>query len=50
MSAIQFEEKNELRSETIAAAIENIRHNNYLLPEIQRYFTWTHEQVEKLFD
>lgn len=35
---------------TIAAAIRNIEENKYLLPSIQREFTWKHEKIEWLFD
>ncbi len=35
---------------TIAAAIQNIERNQYLLPAIQREFEWSHEKIEWLFD
>lgn len=35
---------------TIKDAISNIFHNNYLLPAIQRKFTWSSSQIELLFD
>ncbi|MFH1547431.1 MAG: DUF262 domain-containing protein [bacterium] len=35
---------------TIAQAIENIDNNKYLLPAIQREFTWKYEKIEWLFD
>ena len=35
---------------TVKAAIDNIFHNNYLLPAIQRKFIWSSEQIERLFD
>ena len=35
---------------TIAAAIDNIENNRYLLPGIQREFEWHHEKIEWLFD
>jgi uncharacterized protein with ParB-like and HNH nuclease domain len=35
---------------TIAAAIQNIEQNKYLLPAIQREFKWGHEKIEWLFD
>jgi len=35
---------------TIAEAIGNIENNRYLLPSIQREFTWKHEKIEWLFD
>lgn len=35
---------------TIKDAIDNIFHNNYLLPAIQRKFTWSSSQIELLFD
>lgn len=35
---------------TIKDAIDNISHNRYLLPAIQRKFTWSSSQVELLFD
>lgn len=35
---------------TIKKAIDNIHSRYYLLPAIQRKFTWTSEQIETLFD
>tara|TARA_R110001599_G_scaffold64023_3_gene178908 strand:- start:525734 stop:527452 length:1719 start_codon:yes stop_codon:yes gene_type:complete len=35
---------------TIAAAIQNIENNRYLLPAIQREFEWKHHKIEWLFD
>lgn len=35
---------------TIEEAINQIAHNNYVLPAIQREFVWRPEQIEKLFD
>jgi uncharacterized protein with ParB-like and HNH nuclease domain len=35
---------------TIAAAINNIETNQYLLPAIQREFEWSHTKIEWLFD
>ncbi|CAH6810813.1 conserved hypothetical protein [Vibrio chagasii] len=35
---------------TIAEAIRNVENNRYLLPSIQREFTWKHEKIEWLFD
>ncbi len=35
---------------TIAAAIQNIAGNKYLLPAIQREFEWAPEKIEWLFD
>ncbi|MCF6343892.1 MAG: DUF262 domain-containing protein [Devosiaceae bacterium] len=35
---------------TIAAAIEKIDTNQFLLPAIQREFVWTHSKIEWLFD
>lgn len=35
---------------TIAKAIENIVYRRYLLPAIQRKFTWSTSQIEVLFD
>jgi uncharacterized protein with ParB-like and HNH nuclease domain len=35
---------------TIAAAIESIEHNTFLLPGIQREFEWKHGKIEWLFD
>lgn len=35
---------------TIAAAIQNIESNRFLLPAIQREFEWKHHKIEWLFD
>ena len=35
---------------TIKTAIDNIQHNHYLLPAIQRKFVWSSWQIETLFD
>ena len=35
---------------TIKDVIDNIHRNGYLLPAIQRKFTWSHGQIEMLFD
>ena len=35
---------------TIKDAIDNIHSRKYLLPAIQREFTWSSEQIEMLFD
>lgn len=35
---------------TIAEAIRNVENQRYLLPSIQREFTWKHEKIEWLFD
>lgn len=35
---------------TIKDAIDNIFHRKYLLPAIQRKFTWSSGQIEMLFD
>ncbi len=35
---------------TILEAIRQIQANNYLLPAFQREFTWSHTQIERLFD
>ena len=35
---------------TIKTAIDNIQHNHYLLPAIQRKFVWSSWQIEILFD
>ncbi len=35
---------------TIAEAIRNVENHRYLLPSIQREFTWKHEKIEWLFD
>lgn len=35
---------------TISSAIRNIENNHYLLPAIQREFSWDHEKIEWLFD
>lgn len=35
---------------TIKDAIDNIHNRKYLLPAIQRKFTWSSEQIEMLFD
>ncbi|KFJ07433.1 DUF262 domain-containing protein [Bifidobacterium tsurumiense] len=35
---------------TIATAINNIYSRKYLLPGIQRHFTWDTDRIEKLFD
>ena len=35
---------------TIEAAVRNIVERNYLLPSIQRNFTWDMDQVCRLFD
>ncbi len=43
-------EPKDIQSITIVEAIREISNNHFLLPELQRKFVWTHEQVEKLFD
>ena len=35
---------------TIKNAIDNIYNRKYLLPAIQRKFTWSSNQIEMLFD
>ncbi len=35
---------------TIAEAIDNIEHNRFLLPAIQREFVWSSSKIEWLFD
>ena len=35
---------------TIKEAIDNIYNRYYLIPAIQRKFTWSSEQIEMLFD
>ena len=35
---------------TIHEAVENIHKRQYLLPGIQRHFTWDTERIERLFD
>ncbi|WP_029609034.1 DUF262 domain-containing protein [Mycoplasma simbae] len=42
--------KNNFNSITIKHAIDKIKSNEFVLPALQRKFTWKHTQIENLFD